>query len=261
MTRKLTYSIIWVALLAPVSLLSQFTLQPKQVDGEPKGIIYDKEWAVDFRLHTAGYGLGFSWGSIDAFDKTQFYSISLDFLRHPKEFRQNIRPSIYNPLNRPFVFGKQNSFFSLKGGIGKKVFLSEKAKRRGLAVGYTYQGGISLGMLKPYYLEVINYDNIPIDPIMDIKYTEETAERFLDINEIEGSSGFFKGLGETSFLPGVYGRASVHFAWGAYDEYVKALDIGIMLELYPREVPIMLIADNDPYFINLYLNLQLGKRN
>jgi hypothetical protein len=68
-------------------------------------------------------------------------------------------------------------------------------------------------------------------------------------------------LGETSFLPGVYGRASVHFAWGAYDEYVKALDIGIMLELYPREVPIMLIADNDPYFINLYLNLQLGKRN
>lgn len=241
--------------------VSQFTLQPKQLDDEPKGIIYDNEWAVEFRLHTAGYGLGVTWGSIDAFDKTKFYNISLDFIRHPKEFRQNIRPSIYNPLNRPFVFGKQNSFFSLKAGIGNKVFLSEKAKRRGLAVGYSYQGGVSLGMLKPYYLEVINYDNIPADPIMDIKYSEATAERFLDINEIEGSSGFFKGLGETSIIPGLYGRASIVLAWGAYDEYLKSLDIGIMVEMYTREVPIMLLADNNPYFINLYLNLQLGKRN
>lgn len=262
MNRHLRHSIFLILLLVPLLAGSQVVLQPKQIDHDNKGIIYNKEWSTSFKLHTNGYGLGFNWGKIKSYYKTQLYSISIDFLKHPKEFRQNLRPTFYNTSTRPFVYGKENSFLSLKGAIGNKIFLSEKAPRKGLAVGFAYEGGMALGILKPYYLEVLNPDpnDFPNQPVIEIKYTEETAERFLDINRIEGSSGFFKGFNEISIVPGLHGKLSVHFAWGAYDEYVKALDIGVMAELYPRDIPIMLIADNSPHFINLYLNLQFGRR-
>jgi hypothetical protein len=249
-------------LFCPILLAAQFTLQPKQIDSDNKGIIYNKEWSAEFKLHTNGYGIGFNWGEIETYYKTKFYSITLDIMKHPREYRQNLRPTFYNAQTRPFVYGKQNSFMSLKGSIGNKVYLSEKAQRKGLAVGFTYQGGLAIGILKPYYLEIINPDPVEFnrDPVIEIKYTEETAEEFLEINRIEGSAGFFKGFDELQFIPGLQAKVTAHFAWGAFDEYVKAFDIGLMAEVYPRDVPIMVVAKNSPYFLNLYLNLQLGKR-
>ena len=139
------------------SVFAQTVVQPKSVnDNSSVGIIYDNEWSAQARLITRGFGLGFHWGEIETYYKTNIYSVHLDFFRHVKQSRQNRRPSIYNSVPRPFVFGKQNSFFSLKAGLGTKRYFSEKARQRGLAIGLTYQGGISLGFEKPYYLEVLN---------------------------------------------------------------------------------------------------------
>ena len=88
----------------------------------------------------------------------------------------------------------------------------------------------------------------------------------LNINNIYGSSGFSKGLGELKVKPGAHAKAAVHFDWGAFDEFVKALEAGIMIDFYFDNIPIMVESaevqnvENRPLFINLYLNLQFGKR-
>ena len=41
----------------------------------------------------------------------------------------------------------------LRVGMGAKRYFSEKAKRKGIAIGINYQAGVSLGLLKPYYLD------------------------------------------------------------------------------------------------------------
>ena len=69
-----------------------------------------------------------------------------------------------------------------------------------------------------------------------------------------------KGVGETKLLPGAFARLSVHFDWCAFDEFIKSIDAGVMLDVFPKKVPIMVNQENKPYFLNLYLNLQLGKR-
>ncbi len=67
-------------------------------------------------------------------------------------------------------------------------------------------------------------------------------------------------------VPGLNFRAALHFDWGAYDEFVKALEAGIMADFYFKKIPIMVEspsvpnAENRAFFINLYLTLQLGKR-
>ena len=139
--------------------------------------------------------------------------------------------------------------------------MSEKAKRKGVAVGIIYEIGVTLGLVKPYYLDIIyRVDGQPYGEVIATKYTEETKDIFLDPTNIQGYTGFFKGWGEISAIPGAQGKLAVHFAWGAYEKFVRALDVGVMVELYAKSVPIMVIEDNKPYFINLYLNLQLGKR-
>ena len=55
----------------------------------------------------------------------------------------------------------------------------------------------------------------------------------------------------------------MHFDWGAFDEYVKSLEGGIMVDAFAREAPIMVEvggAENSRVFVNLFLHLQFGKR-
>jgi hypothetical protein len=64
----------------------------------------------------------------------------------------------------------------------------------------------------------------------------------------------------------VHAKFAVHFDWGAFDEFAKAIEAGVMVDYYFSRVPIMVDsplvdnAENKAVFINLYLNLQLGKR-
>jgi hypothetical protein len=101
--------------------------------------------------------------------------------------------------------------------------------------------------------------------VKSIKYTPETEALFLDKTKITGSDGLFTGLSESSIVPGAYGRVGVHLDWGAFDEFLRALEVGIQLDVFPKKLPIMVplngVNENKPYFLNLYVSLQLGKRN
>ncbi|MBK7224970.1 MAG: hypothetical protein IPH96_05910 [Saprospiraceae bacterium] len=69
-------------------------------------------------------------------------------------------------------------------------------KKKGLAVGYSYEAGMILGLLKPYYLLVTR--NVDGRFITDqIKYSNETKEDFPDEYKIEGASSFRKGLSKS----------------------------------------------------------------
>lgn len=266
---------VLLILAACLSLSLQILAQEVIVPGqnyyeERKGIVYNREFSVNFKLHTQGYSLGVDIGKLKTYYRTQFYSIEIGEIKHPKEFRQSFefRSPATNRVSRAFIFGKQNSFIPLRVGFGETRYLSEKAKRKGLAIGMSYAAGPSLGLLKPYYLDLLRYSDVGTgEPyIRSERYSDENAEYFLDINNIYGSSGFARGLNQIQILPGAHAKFAVHFDWGAFDEFVKALDAGIMLDLYFKKVPIMadsplvLNAENKPFFVNLYLNLQLGKR-
>ncbi len=251
--------IIWALCFSYVAA-SQVTLQPKQIQSTDVGVVYDEEFAMNLYLHTKGYGFGVIFGDIKTYYKTTYYHLDFGMVKHPKEHRPDNQINQFNVLSRPYVFGKKNSFFALRLGKGVKRYLSEKAKHKGVAVGYSYQLGPSIGMLKPYYLDLRAESSGGPPQIEVVKYSEANHDRFLDPDFIDGYAGFWKGLGETNFIFGGHLKGGAHFAWGAYDKYVKALEIGVMLDFYFQKVGILAIEDNSPVFANLYLNLQFGKR-
>ena len=257
-------NIIFTIMLLCCALFAaaQGTFQPKQLDEALKGIVYNQELAVNLRLHTNGIAFGVDIGKIKTYYQTKYFHIELGELKNQKENRQSpdYASSPNGKVSRAFKFGKQNSLYALRAGYGMKRYFSEKAKRKGVAVGISYEGGATLGMLKPYYLEIFSPEagGSPIST----RYSPEN-ERFTDIYAIYGSSGWTKGLDEISLVPGVHGKLAVHFDWGAFDQYVKAFEAGLMVDVFAKKMPIMVETEenkNRAYFLNFFLNLQFGKR-
>lgn len=224
------------------------------------GIIYNRETTFNFRLTTSrGFAAGVEFGRLRSYYKTTLFSLSLGELKSPKEQRQSADPQ--GRSFRPYVYGKQNNLFMLRGGWGAKRYFSEKAKQKGVAMGVSYSIGPSLGLLKPYYLALAytNPDNPRDQRVLHQKYSEENADVFLNNLRILGASPFTKGFTELSFIPGGNASIALHMDWGAFDEFVKAFEIGLMLDVFFKNAPI-LVEQNNPIFFNFFINLQLGKR-
>jgi len=258
-----------LAAIQPLAAQQTLDLGKNNYDQE-KGIIYDKETTVDFKLHTNGASIGLNFGTLETFYKTRYWHVEIGELKHPRETRQsrNLNTGGFGGSFRSYIFGKQNNFFVVRGGFGEKRYLSEKARRKGVAVGYSYEAGPSIGILKPYYL-VLRYvsEDFGRPNYRSERFSQENADRFLNNSSIFGADSFTRGLGEISVLPGIHGKFALHFDAGAFDELVKAVEAGVMFDLYFREVPIMVEtpaiedSDNRSFFLNLFVTLQLGKRS
>jgi hypothetical protein len=231
-----------------------------RINADAKGIIYNNEKAVDFRLHTHGWAVNFQKGLIKTYYKTRYYNFGIGELKHYKESRKSTDFNLSGPSQgfRSYTFGKQNYAFALRGGIGMKRYYSEKAAKNGVAVGISFEGGVTAALMKPYYLELRTTRDLQG---RTIKYTPETANLFLDDTRITGKGALFKGLGESSIIPGIHARAGVHLDWGAFDEFLRALEVGIMLDVFPKKLPILVSEQNKPYFLNLFASFQIGKRD
>ncbi len=255
-------SFITVLLLGAQGLIAQESDSLRQAKKEKKGIVFEKEFSIDLRLHTNGWAVAGNYGKIETYKRTQLFQVEIGEIKHPKEIRQSFDFATSGTnVASSFVYGKQNNFYQINASYGYKHYFSEKAKRRGVAVGMTYMGGFSLGILKPYYLELIELDpNGGGYTTTPRKYTEETAEDFLNTGLIFGGGGVLRGFTEIKPRPGLHAKAGLHLDWGAYDQFVKAIDVGVMVNGYFSKIPIMILEENRPVFVNFYLTIELGRR-
>lgn len=249
------------------AVFSQQTFQPKRVDMEWKGIIYRNEYTANISLLTNGYSLAYRSGKIKTFYKSTYYHLELGLLHDPREQKQNRNiPLSFSKISQSFRFGKQNHVYMIRAGKGVKRLLTDKARRRGVAIGYTYEAGPSIAILRPYYLELIYnieengkyYNELRVE-----KYSEENAGKFLDYNSIFGGAPGNPGWGEVRLVPGVQGKLGAFFSTGAFEKYARSLEIGIMADLYMRKIPVMVETEaisSKPYFLNFYATLEFGKR-
>jgi len=262
---KLTSQILFLIVFCSTSLLGQNTIEPKPQDFNAiLGVVYNNEKFLEFKLQNTGYSIGYTKGQIKTYYKTRYFNVELGRIKHKKEIKQGVRyqnsVSVLRSVNS-FVYGKQNSLFVLRAGLGNKRYFSEKEKRKGLVVGINYQIGPTLGLLKPYFLQLDRTGSDIGTEDGYYSYNEETAEDFLDLQKIKGPAPFTKGIFQSKVSPGIHFKAGAHFAPGAFDKYVRAIEAGVTTDLFIRNIPIMVGNINRPFFVNLYVSLQFGKRS
>ncbi len=254
-------SYILLAVIFLITVLAK--AQEKTTLSEPEQEKYKtKEIYFGVKVHSNGFALGGNYGFIRNKKHTLVAHFQIASLRHHREIKQR-NEFVISPSPKSYIYGKRNSFYGIHLGFGGKYYFSEKSKRRAIAVALAYSAGPSIGLLKPYYLNIIHPVDNSFDEIIAEAYSDENRADFINPAIITGKSGFKYGLGEMSVIMGGYFQTGLNFDWGANHEFVKAIEVGLMVDAYAKTVPIMIpdVEDNKFLFFNLYLALQLGKRS
>jgi len=227
---------------------------------EEGSLIYAKQAAFGFKLNTDGWGVFYEHGKYKTINRTGLWWLEFGERKSHKEEKVTTGEDIgggFILVGNPYIFGKKNNFYYLKGGVGQQLLIGGKGNKNGVAVSGIYGGGISLGYLKPYYL---NVQDATSGETKDIKYSDSTAGEFLDPNAITGASGFTKGFIEGKIVPGAYARIALRFDYGRYNEFLSALEVGVNAEYYSKKMPIMINNPEKQFFFNGYIAIEFGKR-
>ena len=230
-------------------------------EGEEGVNDYEKEFGIGARLNTDGWSGVFELGKRKNRKTVNFYQIEFSEKKDPKEDRKPgailADGSGFGYSERSYILGKINNFYQLKVGIGQRQLLGSRANRNGVEVTYFYYGGVSLGMLRPYYIKVQDSNNP--DGLTQIKYSPAVDSIFTDQNYIFGAGSIGKGWSEMTFVPGAHAKVGMRFDWAHSTKLVSALEIGMNAEYYTKDIEIMADTKGKKFFFNAFVGVQFGK--
>ena len=244
--------ILFLILLFAVSVPGFAQLGNKVVDLQDYQ--YHHEASGGIRILTNGFSLFGEYGWIKNLRTTHLlqleYSYYIDYRQ--KKSKSQVQDG------RDYLFGLQNHFHIIRFGYGLKQTIIDKADRNGVRLTFVVFGCVSLGLLKPYYLNLIPQDTT--GNITPERYSAANADRFLNQNYIVEAAPIHYGLNQIQPVPGAGCKVGLDFDWGKKDEFVKAIEAGVTLDVYYKRLPIMVNTENRFYQFALYLSFQFGKR-
>ena len=234
---------------------SNTTPPPQQIGGNNDvELLYRNEFMVGGIIHTSGFGFNYRRGWHVTGYKKRLLEIEVANIKSPKEIKTQ------NPLfenSKGYVYGKLNVLDVLRGGYGYEKILFGKEQRRGVEIKLISIFGLSLGLAKPVYLQILQ-------PTTDPQVYNITTERYDPdkhyIDNIYGRAPFFKGFDQLKVYPGGYGKLGLSFEYADLDDDIKCIETGITVDAYPKEIPIMAFAKNQQVYVNLYINFIWGKK-
>ncbi len=240
------FVLILIFMLSAVSLLAQ-----GEIDEQKRVMLRDERTFGGF-LNSNGWGANYRYGYWRN-AKNQFI-IDGDFayVKHPKEVKSTIS---YNYNTYRYVYGKKNLFWELKGTAGWQKELYRKIDRNGISVRLYYAGGLSLGFTKPIYYKVFTTSGIG-----EIIYEENLKfDPSIHQGSIGGRGPFHMGFNELKVIPGLYGKTGLSFEYSQKDAIIHALEAGITITAYPKEIPIMATEQNNWIFFTLNVGYRFGR--
>ncbi|MFL5747832.1 MAG: hypothetical protein ACJ751_24370 [Niastella sp.] len=212
-------------------------------------IIFNKQNVFGIKLNTDGYGLSYEIGRFKSPRVANIFQIEINEKKHKKEKRT----SLLNGFNfNSVIYGKLNNFYQVKLSAGQQRIIGGKGNKNGVGVMAIYTGGVSVGLQKPYYVDVIDQAQ---------QRYRKTYPDIIDSNYLEqGASGFTVGWNKVQPKFGLTAKAALRFDYGRFNETVSAIEVGLNAEYYAQKVAQMAYNPEKNFFFNAYISLLLGRR-
>lgn len=212
-------------------------------------LVFRKHSIFGFKANSDGYGLSYEIGRFKSNRLTNIYQLELNEKKHRQEKK-------INTINNGFEFNstipfKMNNFYQVKLGLGQQRIIGGKGNKNGVAVAVIYAGGLSLGLVKPYLIDVESNGK---------RFRSEFPTIWDSGYAIIGAAGFTTGWSELSVKPGAHAKAAMRFDYGRFNETVTAIEAGINVEFYSAKIPQVMFAKQDQFFFNAYVSILLGRR-
>jgi hypothetical protein len=168
---------------------------------------------------------------------------------HPKEEKQHIDIS-----TSPVKYGKINFFYPVKLGVQYQYLLGNKGNKNGVSITANMGGGVSIGLLRPYKVDVIIAGERKF-----VGYESPDSSYFLD-GPIYGGPNFGTGWNNLKVTPGIYLKPALRFDYGKYNEVVSAIEVGLIGEFYTKKIPQMIYTEQKQLFLSAYFTIMFGRR-
>jgi len=219
---------------------------------EEQKVFFRNEKSFAVLLNTDGIGISYRGAKRIDFLNKRLFEIEAATLKHPKEYK------LSNPYYQggSFVFGKLNSTFYLRAGIGHQHELFKKADLGGVAIRYFYSGGPVLALYKPIYYKVLYFVSVNEPPI--IKEEKFNASSIALPQDIYSRASITKGFDEIKVLPGAYAKTGFNFEYSKQDKIIHAIEVGAQINVFPKKLPIMASRDNKAIFFSLFVSYRFG---
>ncbi len=238
--------------------VASFAQDTSRTANDDVTILYRNEAEGGIILHSNGLGLTFKRGWHQTGYKKKMLDIDFVSLRDPKQYKL---ANPYYPDSKPYFFGKLNFAYILRTGFGKQNIIFGKGERSGVEVRFNYYGGLSLGITKPVFLDIL-IDN-PVDSMTKVVETRryDPNDPVQQIQEnIYGPGPYFQGLDQLSIYPGAYGKLALSFEYSGWQQKVTAIETGVTLDAYAKGLPIMANDKKNNFFFNFYVSLIWGSK-
>ncbi len=226
---------------------------------------YNKGLLVGGRLNSNGWSGGLYYMVKNKPGVYGVWQLHFSEIKHEKQVKQQATATSFKELGdpTPFVYGKINNLYTLQLGYGQEQVLLPGVVEGNMSVGFRWNAGFSLAMLKPYYQRLIHVDYSQPEPVATLteeKYSEENAELFLKSGYTLGASKWSKGLDEMKYIPGVYADAAVVIIPAPSKGVVQTITLGVNAAIYTKPLPIMAEVKAYPFKVALFAGLAIGKK-
>jgi len=238
-----------------IAFFTLYCITPLIAQGEieePGVILLRNEHSYAALLNSDGIGFSYREGKRMNYLNRRLLEIDVGTLKHPKEHRES---NPYSQTAGSFIFGKMNSVFYLRAGLGHQHEIFNKADLGGVAIRYFFTGGPVIALYKPIFYRVLY-------PTANANEWEVREEKF-DVSialpsDIYSKASFFKGIEETKALPGLYAKTGFTFEYSKEDKLSHAVEIGVQINAFPKKIPIMSSTENKALFFSLFVSYRFG---
>jgi len=240
--------ILWVLL----SLFIAFYAEGQSLDRSAKEVIYKFEKSGFLEFRSNGWGAGYRIGKFKTGFINKTWEFSFNVVKDWKQVKTFVN-SQYGTSSR-FYYGKLINFYNLKALRGSQKVLTTKPYWGGVEFRRIFEYGINIGIGKPIYVYIYNYDEGNI-----ITLEKFDPEKY-DNQDIYRAGPFSKGLNELQWYPAASFKYAISAEYGNYTTLVKAIEVGATADIYP--IPVQIMGGKDPsYFLaSIYLAFHFGKR-
>lgn len=249
------YSLNILLLLSCLSILTPLSSQITEgYDTIADNVLMRKEMNGSIIIHSQGWGLEYRYGINRTVDRKLMFEANLLEMKDAKEIR-TINPFFTN--TKSYIYGKMNALYILRLGLGQQHMLNRKPYFGGVELRAFYTGGLSAGFAKPVYLEIVKMDMSLYRPIIVVE-RYDPDKHFND--NIYGRASFTRGFDKLKPYPGAYLKAGLSIDFGTLNQRPKTVEVGAVLDLYAKAIPVMAFKKADQFFLTIYLSFGLGKR-
>ncbi len=227
----------------------------KQVYSDDVVLKFKKQLVGGFKLNNDGYGGFIEFGKYSSTSRCLLYQFEISERKHAKEEKLQ---NNYMPTS-PLIYGKLNFFYPVRLGVQKFILLGNKGPKNGVCISGNIGGGISLGLLRPYMIQINKGNNT----YAFVNYNSADSIYYLDDQQaqyIVGGPSFAEGWNNLKLVPGLYFKPSLRFDYGKYNDVVSGLEVGINAEAYSKKIPQMIRIKQHEYFLSIYAAILFGKR-